>query len=216
MLEIIISICLGIGLAASAGFRIFIPLLMISFAGYMGWIPLSAEWDWAGSLTAIFVLAVASIFELVAYFIPYIDNLLDTISIPLATVAGTLAMITVVGNLDPIYSWTLAIIAGGGTAATIATTTSAARAASTTVTGGLGNPLISTLEAIFATILSVLSILTPFIAVIIVILTFFGIRKLYRRMSKRSSLSGNKISRKFTYKGVETQKQNDNSKTNIS
>jgi hypothetical protein len=188
MLEIIISICLGIGLAASAGFRIFIPLLMLSFAGYMEWITLSDDWAWAGSFTAIIVLAAASIFELIAYFIPYIDNLLDTISIPLATVAGTLAMITVVGDLDPIYSWTLAIIAGGGTAATIATTTSTARAASTAVTGGLGNPLISTLEAIFSTILSVLSILAPFIAVVVVILTFFGIRKLYRKMFKGSSL----------------------------
>jgi hypothetical protein len=211
MLEIVISICLGIGLAASAGFRIFIPLLMLSFAGYMGWIPLSADWEWAGSLTAIFALAAASIFELVAYFIPYIDNLLDTISIPLATVAGTLAMITVVGDLDPIYSWTLAIIAGGGTAATIATTTSTARAASTTVTGGLGNPLISTFEAIFATILSVLSILTPFIAVIIVILTFFGIRKLYRKTFKRSSLSKNRVTQQFAKSEIESRKKNDHS-----
>ncbi len=187
MLEIIISICLGVGLAASAGFRVFIPLLVLSFAGYMDWIPLSENWAWAGSLTAILVLAAASLFELVAYFIPFIDNLLDTVSIPLATIAGTLAMVTVVGDLDPIYSWTLAIIAGGGTAATIATTTSAARAASTTVTAGFGNPVISAIEAVFATFLSMLSILAPFIAVIVVVLTFFGIRKLYRKMLKKKS-----------------------------
>lgn len=185
MLEIIISICLGVGLAASAGFRVFIPLLILSFAGYMNWIPLQEDWAWAGSLTAIFVLAAASIFELIAYFIPYVDNLLDTISIPLAAIAGTLAMVSVVGDLDPIFSWTLAIIAGGGTAATIATTTSAARATSTTVTAGFGNSIISTLEAVFSTILSVLSIFAPFIAVIVVILTFFGIRKFYRKMIKK-------------------------------
>jgi len=189
MLEIIISICLGVGLAASAGFRVFIPLLLLSIAGYMGWVPLTENWEWAGSLPAISILAAASIFELIAYFIPYIDNLLDTISIPLATVAGTLAMVTVVGDLDPLYSWTLAIIAGGGTAAAIATTTSAARAASTATTAGIGNPVISVLEAFFSTFLSVLSLLAPFAAVIVVILTIFGIRKLYRKMFKRSSLS---------------------------
>ncbi|WP_194850597.1 DUF4126 domain-containing protein [Nonlabens antarcticus] len=189
MLEIIISICLGIGLAASAGFRVFIPLLLLSLAGYMEWIPLNEDWAWAASLTAILVLAAASIFELVAYLIPYVDNLLDTISIPLAAVAGTLAMVSVVGDLDPIFSWTLAIIAGGGTAATIATTTTAARAASTATTAGIGNPVISVLEGLFSTFLSILSLIAPIIAVIVVILTFFGIRKVYRRMFKGNSLS---------------------------
>ncbi|SCX96182.1 protein of unknown function [Nonlabens sp. Hel1_33_55] len=189
MLEIIISVCLGIGLSASAGFRVFVPLLLLSISGYLGWIPLNEDWQWAGSLTAIIVLAVASVIELGAYFIPYVDNLLDTVSIPLATVAGTLVMFTVLSDVDPIYSWTLAIIAGGGTAASIATTTSAARATSTTVTAGIANPIISILEAIFSTFLSILSILAPFLAVIVVILTFFGIRKLYRKMFKKSPLS---------------------------
>jgi len=189
MLEIIISICLGVGLSASAGFRVFVPLLLLSIAGYFEWIPLNEDWQWAGSITAIIVLAVASIIELIAYFIPYIDNVLDTISIPLATVAGTLVMFTVLGDVEPIYSWTLAIIAGGGTAATIATTTSAARATSTTMTAGIANPVISTIEAVLSTFLSVLSLLAPIIAVIVVILLFFGLRKIYRSMFKKSSLS---------------------------
>lgn len=189
MWEIIISVCLGIGLSASAGFRVFVPLLILSIAGYFEWIPLHADWQWAGSLTAIIVLGVASIIELGAYFIPYVDNLLDTISIPLATAAGTLVMFTVLGDVDPIYSWTLAIIAGGGTAATIAGTTSAARATSTTITAGIGNPIISFIEAILSVFLSILSIIAPIIAVIAVILTFFGIRKIYRKMFKKGSLS---------------------------
>ena len=189
MLEIIISVCLGIGLSASAGFRIFVPLLLLSIAGYFEWIPLNEDWHWAGSITAIIVLAAASMFELVAYLIPYVDNLLDTISIPLATVAGTLVMFTVLGDVDPIYSWTLAIIAGGGTAASIATTTSAARATSTTVTAGMANPLISVMEAIVSFFLSLLSLIAPIIAVIAVVLTLLGMRKLYRFMFRRSSLS---------------------------
>ncbi|KQC33943.1 membrane protein [Nonlabens sp. YIK11] len=199
MLEIIISVCLGIGLSASAGFRVFVPLLLLSIAGYFEWILLNEDWQWAGSLTAIIVLAVASIIELGAYFIPYVDNLLDTISIPLATVAGTLVMFTVLGDVDPIYSWTLAIIAGGGTAATIATSTSAARATSTTVTAGVANPIISFLEAVFSTLLSILSILAPIIAVVVVILTFFGIRKLYRKIFRKSSLSR----KRDTFKPIE-------------
>jgi uncharacterized membrane protein len=184
-MEIILSICLGIGLSASAGFRVFVPLLLLSFAGYMEWIPLSEDWSWAGSLTAVIVMGVAAIVEILAYYIPYVDNLLDTISVPLATIAGTAVMVSVVGDLDPVYSWTLAIIAGGGTAAAVSTTTTAARAASTTFTGGLGNPVVSTVEAGMSGMLSVLSLLAPFVAVIVVFILLIGLRKLYKKLFKK-------------------------------
>jgi hypothetical protein len=189
MWEIILSVCLGIGLSASTGFRVFIPLLLLSIAGYVGWIPLTTDWQWAGSMTAIIVLGVAAVVEIFAYFIPYLDNLLDTISIPLAAVAGTLAMVAVVGDIDPLYSWTLAIIAGGGTAAGIATTTSAARATSTTVTAGFANPVVNMVEVVVSTGLSILAMIAPFIGVILVILIFMWIRKVYSRMRGKSTLS---------------------------
>ncbi|WP_124981298.1 DUF4126 domain-containing protein [Nonlabens xiamenensis] len=189
-MEIFLSICLGIGLSASAGFRVFIPLLLLSFAGYMGWIPLAEDWQWAGSLTAIIVLGVAAVVEVLAYYIPYVDNLLDTISIPLATVAGTAVMVSVIGDMDPVYSWTLAIIAGGGTAAAVSTTTTAARAASTTFTGGLGNPVVSTVEAGVSSFLSVLSMVLPFVAVLVVFFLLVGMRKLYKRFFKKKRPEG--------------------------
>ncbi|ALM22027.1 membrane protein [Nonlabens sp. MIC269] len=196
--SIFTSVCLGIGLSASAGFRVFVPLLFLSFAGYMGWIPLNEDWSWAGSLTAVIVLAVAAVVELLAYYIPYVDNLLDTISVPLATIAGTAVMVSVVGDLDPVYTWTLAIIAGGGTAAAISSTTTAARATSTATTGGLGNPVVSTAEAGLSGILSILSLLAPVVAVIIVILIFLAMRKLYKKLFKRSSLSRKHTNKKLT------------------
>lgn len=183
--SIFLSICLGIGLAASAGFRVFVPLLFLSIAGYTGFIDLNPDWAWAGSLTAVIVLGVAAFVELLAYYIPYVDNLLDSITVPLAAIAGTAVMVSVVGDLDPVYTWTLAIIAGGGTAAAVSSTTSAARATSTLTTGGLGNPVISTAEAGFSGFLSLLSLIAPIFALFIVILIFFAIRKLYRRLFKR-------------------------------
>jgi len=183
--NIVLSVCLGIGLAASAGFRVFIPLLFLSIAGYVGFIDLNPDWAWAGSLTAVIVLGVAAFVELLAYYIPYVDNLLDTITVPLAAIAGTAVMVSVVGDLDPVYTWTLAIIAGGGTAAAVSSTTSAARATSTVTTGGLGNPVISTAEAGFSGILSLLSLIVPVVALIVVIMIFFAIRKLYQRLFKK-------------------------------
>lgn len=189
MFEIILSICLGIGLAASAGFRVFIPLLILSTAGYLEYVPLNADWSWIASPLAIIILSVASLVELVAYYVPYIDNLLDSISVPLATIAGTAVMVAVVGDVHPAFTWAIALIAGGGTAALISTGTSAARVASTTTTGGLGNPIVSTVEAGVSTTLSLISLLLPVIAVIFVLVLLVAIRKVYRRMFKKSSLS---------------------------
>lgn len=189
MFEILLSICLGIGLSASAGFRVFIPLLLLSVAGYLDYIPLSEDWSWAASPLAIIILSVATIIELIAYYIPYIDNLLDSISVPLATIAGTVAMVAVMGDLNPAITWALAIIAGGGTAALVSTTTSTARLASTATTGGLGNPVISTVEAGVSTTLSLLSMLIPFVAAVMVVILIIVMRRLYKKMFKRSSLS---------------------------
>lgn len=143
MLAIFISFCLGIGLSASAGFRVFLPLFVLSLAARFGF-DLNAEWDWVGSWTAIITLGVATFFEIVAYYIPWVDNILDSIAIPLAGVAGTLLMALSLGDVDSeVLQWGLAIIAGGGTATSIKGATASGRLASTATTGGLGNFTVS-------------------------------------------------------------------------
>ncbi|WP_108804561.1 DUF4126 domain-containing protein [Aquimarina sp. Aq107] len=187
MQETIISICLGVGLAASVGFRVFLPLLAVSLAGHYGAIPLNSDWEWVGSNTALIVLSIATVVEILAYYIPWFDNLLDTIAIPLAAIAGTAVMVSTVANLSPVVTWALAIIAGGGTAATVKSTMGASRLTSSATTGGLANPIIATAETGTATIMSVLSVFLPFIAIIMVILLFFGLRKVYKKLFTRSS-----------------------------
>ena len=62
-LEIIMSIALGVGLAASSGFRVFVPLFALSLASYFHVIPLTDSWAWVGSMPALVILGVASIAE---------------------------------------------------------------------------------------------------------------------------------------------------------
>ena len=183
--ETIISICLGIGLSASVGFRVFLPLFALSLASYFNVWELNASWQWVGSTTAVIVLGVATIVEIFAYFIPYVDNLLDSISVPLAALAGTTVMLSTVSELSPVITWALAIIAGGGTAAAISSTTSATRLASTTTTGGITNPIVSTIETGTATLMSVISIFLPLLAIILVIIMVFVILKLYKKFRTR-------------------------------
>ncbi len=119
MIETIAGIFIGFGLAASTGFRIFLPLLALSVAGYFHLVPLGVQWAWVSSSQAIIILVIATVAETLAYYIPWLDNLLDTIALPLASIAGTLVMASTMVDLDPAWQWALAIIAGGGTAGII-------------------------------------------------------------------------------------------------
>lgn len=182
--ETLISILLGIGLAASVGFRIFVPLFALSLAAYFNIMPLNDSWQWLGSSLALFTLGIATFVEIVAYFIPWLDILLDTVAVPLAALAGTAVMVATVSNLDPAVTWALAIIAGGGTAAAIKGSTSTTRLASTATTAGIANPVISTVETGASVIMSVTAIFLPILAIILVVFIFyilFRIFKIFKR-----------------------------------
>lgn len=182
MTETIISIFLGIGLAASVGFRVFLPLFALSLASYFDIWQLNDSWQWVGSLTAVITLGVATLVEIMAYYIPIVDNLLDTIAIPLATVAGTAVMVSTVADLSPVVTWALAIIAGGGTAAAIKSASGATRLTSTVSTAGTGNALVSTVETGTSVIMSIVSIFLPILAFVLVIVVFYVIFKLYKKI----------------------------------
>ena len=183
--DIIISIFLGVGLAAAVGFRVFLPLLILSLAGYYDVISLNESWQWVGSLTAVITMGIATAIEIFGYYIPWLDNLLDTIALPLATLAGTAVMVATVTDLNPVVTWGLAIIAGGGTAAAIKGNTSAARLTSSTTTGGLANPILTTVETGTSIVMAIASIFVPIIAFVLVIFLFFIIFRFYKKLRKK-------------------------------
>lgn len=183
--EIILSICLGVGLAASSGFRVFVPLFAMSVAAFFGILPLNETWAWLGGTPALIILGVASIAESLSYLVPVVDNLLDTIAVPLAGVAGTVAMAANLTELSPATTWALAIVAGGGAAAAIKTTSAATRAVSTATTAGVANPVIGLAETGTAIGLSVLSIFAPVIAVGVSVVGLVVLIWLFMRFKKK-------------------------------
>ena len=142
-----LSVCLGLGLAAACGFRVFIPLLVMSVASTTGYLELSGGFAWIASIPALTTFAVATVLEIGAYYIPWLDNLLDSVASPAAVVAGVIVSATVITGMDPYLKWTLAVIAGGGIAGAVQVATTGTRGASTVLTAGIGNPLVSTVEA---------------------------------------------------------------------
>lgn len=184
-IEVVFSVFLGVGLAAAVGFRVFLPLLVLSLAGFYDFIPLNESWEWAGSLTTVVILGIATLAEIFGYYIPWFDNLLDTIAVPLAAVAGTAVMMATVSDLSPVVTWALAIIAGGGTAAVIKGGSSALRLTSTATTGGIANPLVATVETGGSAVMSSLSVFIAPLAFALVLFILFGIFKFYKKLRKK-------------------------------
>lgn len=166
-METILGLCIGIGLSAACGFRVFVPLLVMSIAAVMGWFEPMKGFEWLAMSSVCIALGFATVCEIGAYYIPWVDNMLDTVATPAAMLAGTLTTMAVSsGEMSQFASWAAAIIVGGGTATAVQMGTVAARGVSTATTGGIANPVLSTGEWIGAFVLSILSFLVPVLVVV--------------------------------------------------
>ncbi|MBJ8498879.1 DUF4126 domain-containing protein [Acinetobacter oleivorans] len=177
-METILGLCIGVGLSAACGFRVFVPLLVMSIATMMGWFEPSKGFEWLAMPSVCLALAVATVCEVAAYYIPWVDNALDTVATPAAMIAGTLTTMAVSsGEMSQFAGWAAAIIVGGGTAGVVQMSTVAARGVSTATTGGLGNFVVATGEWIGAILLSVSAMLVPaLVAIVVVIAVILAIR----------------------------------------
>jgi hypothetical protein len=186
MSDFALSIVLGIGLAAATGFRVFLPMLVVSGAAYSGHLPLDDGFAWLGSSTALTMLSVAALAEVLAYYVPGVDNLLDTLATPAAFVAGTVVSAAVMTDLPPMVKWTAAVIAGGGVAGLTQGVTAMLRANSTVLTGGLGNLVIATAELGGALLVSLLALAAPLAALALVLLFLWLAIRLIRQLFRRA------------------------------
>jgi Domain of unknown function (DUF4126) len=182
MSDFALSIVLGIGLAAATGFRVFLPMLIVSGAAYTGHLPLDDSFAWLGSPAALTMLSVAALAEVLAYYVPGVDNLLDTLATPAAFVAGTVVSAAVMTDLPPMVKWTAAVIAGGGVAGLTQGVTAMLRANSTVLTGGLGNFVIATAELGGALLVSLLALAAPVAALALVLLFLWLAIRLIRQL----------------------------------
>ncbi len=181
---VLLAAVVGISLAAAVGFRIFAPMLLVGIAAKSGHLPVAGGFDWLGSDIAIVMLGIAALVEIVAYLFPYFDHLLDTISGPVAMLAGTVLMASTLVDMQPWLRWAVALVAGGGVAGLTHFGTSLGRAGSTATTGGLANPLYATVETGLATVLTILAIALPLGALVLIVI--LGRRVFLSRFFRRN------------------------------
>jgi hypothetical protein len=184
-MESVLAILLGIGLAASCGFRVFVPMLIVSIAARTGYLHLAEGFAWMGGWPAVIAFAVATLLEVVAYYVPWLDNALDAAASPVAVIAGTVLFAALVTDLDPLLKWALAVIAGGGSAGIVQGGTVATRLASTAATGGAGNFIVNTVETVAGFVFAILSLLAPVIAVTLLVAAVIVLYYIGRRIIRR-------------------------------
>ncbi|MBA3313539.1 MAG: DUF4126 domain-containing protein [Planctomycetaceae bacterium] len=181
-MDIALGICLGIGLSAACGFRVFVPMFFMSIAARAGYMDLAEGFDWMSSWGAVIAFGTATVLETGAYYIPWLDNLLDSATTPAAVIAGVVATAASITDADPLIQWSAALIGGGGVAGVVQSSSVALRAASTLSTGGLGNFVVATVEFVGSILMSILAMLLPvFAAVVAVGLTASALSLLFRR-----------------------------------
>jgi hypothetical protein len=188
-LDFVRNLALGVALAAACGLRIFVPLLVLGTASAFGWVELSGGLAWIGSLPALTVFGVATLVEVAAYHVPWLDNILDYLGAPVAVGAGTLMAASLLPEGDAVLRWTVAAAAGGGAAGVVHLGTAVLRKMSSLATGGLANPLLAHAEAFGALLASVIALAAPVLALVVVVLMIAGaVRLLRRRAATRQEL----------------------------
>ncbi len=188
--DVILALCMGLGLAAASGFRVFLPPFLLSIAVRADAVEVdltNTSLEYFDSNVAVILLGVATLAELAGYYVPWVDNLLDTIASPAAIIAGTGMTAIVLGGTDPVIQWSLAIIAGGGVTAAVQGATVVTRGVSTAITAGVGNPVVSTGENIASIILTLIALILPVLAAILVVILFSMIVKKMAKKVKPSS-----------------------------
>lgn len=176
-MDIAIAIMIGLALSAACGLRVFVPLLVLSIAAKVGVLALGTSLGWIGSTEAIIAFSVATVLEIAAYKVPWLDHALDTVASPAAVMAGTIVSASQIGaisGISPLMQWSCAIIVGGGIAGLMQTGSVSTRAASTVVTAGIANPFISVIQSVLAVVMSVLAVLVPVLAVLMAVAMLCG------------------------------------------
>jgi hypothetical protein len=184
-METLVSLCVGLGLAAACGFRVFLPLAIMSIASKAGMVTPAESFAWVATWPAVIAFSTACIVEVAGYYVPWVDHALDAVATPAAVIAGAMVAVSQFGNVDPLLGWTSGIIGGGGLAGAVQGLTVMTRATSTATTGGIGNPVVSTAENTAAATVATAAIVTPLaLGALLVLVAILVTRRLIIRRNR--------------------------------
>jgi hypothetical protein len=186
---------LAIALASVCGIRAFSPILIVSILSKIGFIPLQSDFEWLSSTSALIILSIATLIEIIAYFFPWVDSVLSAISTIVTPVAGIIVSCAVLDGFDPTFRWVFAVVAGGGISEGVALIKMGIHFIVDVFTAGIAAPILSFIENIVAICSSILAFLIPILtALFLLILITIGaiivlllLKKAVKKKSQKSA-----------------------------
>ena len=182
-----LQILSGVGLAAAAGLRAFLPPLVVGVLARLDVIPLHPGFQWLESTPALIIFGSAVAVEVLGDKIPVVDHVLDVIATVLKPASGTVVLASSLGEFSPLTATVLGILFGGTVSVAVHITKSGLRLASTGVTGGVGNPGLSAAEDGLSLAGSVLSVFYPLLLIPFLVVAFYLLRAVVRWMRRRGA-----------------------------
>ena len=188
--DVVSSVSLAVGLAACAGLRAWLPLLLAGGLARAGLLTLGPSFAFLSTNRALILFGVATVIEIVGDKVPAVDHALDMLSTVLRPAAGSLLAASVMWEVrDPLTALAVGVAIGAPSALVPHAAKTVLRAASTTLTGGLANPLISVLEDILALAMFIFTIVVPLLAATALLLVaIFVLRRTARRSAPTPTL----------------------------
>ncbi len=185
-MPVALAILLGVGLAASAGLNAFVPLLFLSAAAHfhLAGIALGQHFSWLASDTALLVLLIATLVELIADKFPAADHALHMAGMVIRPLAGALAAASVFSKSDPVIAGVVAIMVAAPTSLAVNSAKAAMRVASTVSTFGCANPILSLIEDLISLAVAAISIFAPLLVPVVLAVFVLALVTIARRLRR--------------------------------
>lgn len=172
----------GIALAATAGMRAFLPLLVLGLAARFGRFEISEGYRWLSTDMALITFAIAVVAETLADKIPIVDHALDTVQTVVKPAVGTMVAAAMFVQLTPFHATLLGIAVGGTVATGVHLAKAKLRVLSSLTTGTILNPILSFVEDVVSTVIAAMAVIAPFLALLFIGGLFgFAFHRLHRR-----------------------------------
>lgn len=183
-METLLLVGTGVGLAAIAGVRAYLPLALVGLFARLGLFALPAPLGFLDDWLVIGILLALALAESGLDKVRGLDPILDYVQTPLRMVAGVVLFSAAVGaGLDA--GAVPELIAGGAIAGAVSVAKVILRPPAGATSSGVSAPFLSTFEDAVALVGGVVAVLVPLVSLLLVAFLLFFFFRVRRRRGRK-------------------------------
>ena len=179
----IIAIGLALGLAAVAGVRAFLPLLLVGFAASFGFVDLTGILGPLDDGIVLLTLLGLALVEIILDKFAALDRILDAVLMPFRSIAGgILSMVALTVGTVANGLW---IFVAGAVIAGLVAVLKAILRPPAGASAGVSDSFLSFLEDLAAGLGGIVAVFVPVVSALLVAFLLYFYRRLRRRRSRK-------------------------------